>query len=363
MLANVVMIGSAPGTRGGVASLVELYASQGLFQRWGVSYVPTHRDGSKLRKLGVAIGAWIDVMWRLALGHVSLLHVHIASDASFWRKAMFIVPARVLGVPYILHMHGGDFIGFCNRARLPGLRSFIRWVYRGAARVIALSEEWRGILASEVPGSRTVVIPNPVDIPAWSASLAALPPQVLYLGVLVERKGVLDLVHAWARVVARHPEARLVLAGSGMETPVKELARSLGVEGSIEMPGWIGPDERARLLRTSWVFTLPSHLEAMPMAVLEAMAAGLPVVATRVGGIPTAVTHGTNGFLVDPRDPVGLAQALDTLLSDASLRRAMGRASRARAHEHFSPERIVPRIEALWLESRAGTPARTEPRA
>jgi len=351
MRTNVVMIGSAPGTRGGVAALVQLYATQGLFQRWGVVYVPTHRDGSKLHKLGVAAGAWLDVLWRLALGHVSLLHVHIASDASFWRKAMFIVPARLLGVPYLLHMHGGNFLAFYNGRGLPGRRAFIRWIYRGANRVIVLSDEWQGIIASVEPACRIAVIPNPVEVPAWSARLSDPPAQVLFLGVLEERKGVHDLLHAWARILPRHPGARLVLAGSGSDESVIALARRLDIQGSIAMPGWIGPDERARLLRSSWAFALPSHIEALPMAVLEAMAAGLPVVATRVGGIPTAVSHGVTGFLVDPRDPAAIAQALDVLLSDAGMRRSMGQAGRARALDLFCAERIVPRIEALWLEA------------
>ena len=357
------MIGTAPGSRGGVAALVELYAAQGLFQRWGVVYVPSHRDGSKLRKLGVAAGAWLDVMWRLALGNVSLLHVNIASDASFWRKAFFIVPARMLGVPYVLHLHGGDFLGFYDRRVMAGGRPFVRWIYRGAHRVIVLSEEWREIVASIEPSCRLVVIPNPVEVPPWSARLSDPPAQVLFLGVLAERKGVLDLLRAWARVVARHPHARLVLAGAGRDPSVAAQVESLGIEGSVSMPGWVGPDERARLLRASWVFTLPSHIEAMPMAVLEAMAAGVPVVATRVGGIPSAVSHGVTGFLVEPRDPAALAQGLDRLLSDAAMRRSMGLAGRARALDHFSAERIVPRIEALWLEAGAGGAARERRRA
>jgi glycosyltransferase involved in cell wall biosynthesis len=357
MQSHIVMIGTAPRTRGGVSALVELYAAQGLFQRWGVDYVPTHADGTKAHKLSVAAHAWLDVMRRLAAGQVSLLHVHIASDASFWRKAMFIVPARLLGVPYLLHMHGGRFLEFFRNGLVPGRRAFIRWIYRGASRVIVLSEEWRAMVASVEPACRFAVIPNPVDIPAWSARLSEGPPQVLFLGVLEERKGVHDLLRAWSRIVARHPGARLVLAGSGSEKIVAGLARELGVESSVTMPGWVTADERAQLLRTSWVLALPSHVEAMPMAVLEAMAAGLPVVATRVGGIPSAVSEGVTGYLVEPRDPEALGERLHELLRNATLRRVMGKAGRARAHDLFSAERIVPQIESLWLETAVPSPS------
>lgn len=354
MARKVLMIGSSPQTRGGVAALVNVYAAQGLFGRSGAEYVATHRDGSKARKLAVAARAWLDVMARLASRGVSLLHVHIASDASFWRKSAFVIPARVLGVPYVLHMHGGDFTAFYRRAQWPGREPFIRWIYRGASRVIALSEEWRDALESVEPRLRVVVIPNPVEIPSARAALDLGPPRVLFLGVLAERKGVHDLLHAWSQVLRRVAGARLVLAGQGADDAVAQLARELGVHDSVEMPGWVSSERRAALLREAWVFTLPSHIEALPMAVLEAMAAGVPVVAARVGGIPTAVEHGRSGILVEPRDVGALADALASLLADRGRRVAMGAAARARAERMFSAEVIVPRIESLWAEVLGG---------
>src|SRR5258705_13957983 len=107
---KIVMIGTAPGGAGGVSAIVEIYAAHGLFQRWDAVYLPTHRSGTKARKMWVALGAWIDFIARLAHGRVALLHVHLASNASFWRKALFILPAHVLRVAYVLHLHGGDFI-------------------------------------------------------------------------------------------------------------------------------------------------------------------------------------------------------------------------------------------------------------
>jgi glycosyltransferase involved in cell wall biosynthesis len=107
---------------------------------------------------------------------------------------------------------------------------------------------------------------------------------------------------------------------------------------------------KERLLRGAWALALPSHVEALPMAVLESLAAGVPVVATRVGAIPSAVEDGRAGLLVAPRDVGALSAALVRLLGDAGLRKAMGRAARQRALEEFSSEVVVPRVEALWRE-------------
>jgi glycosyltransferase involved in cell wall biosynthesis len=350
---GIVMIGPRRDVRGGISAMVNVCFDHGLFERWRARYLATHRDGSKpLKAWQAARSLAIFLAWLLA-GRVALLHVHIASDASFWRKALFIVPARLLGVPYLLHMHGGSFIDF-YRARSRPVQRFIRWVYGGARCVIALSEEWRSALSTMQPASRIRVIANPIAIPPWRPAPDGAPPRVLFLGVVCERKGVHDLLRAWPAVLRRVPDARLVLAGSGDVDAARALAGKLGIEESVETPGWVLGDDKARLLNAATAFTLPSHFEALPMSVLEAMAAGLPVVATRVGGVPTAIDDRRTGILLEPRDVEGLARALTMLLTDAQERRRMGEAARRAANERFSADILIPRLEALWGESAPG---------
>ncbi|HEY2628654.1 MAG TPA: glycosyltransferase family 4 protein [Usitatibacter sp.] len=349
MTPGIVMIGPRRDVRGGISAMVNVYCDQGLFERWEALYLPTHRDGSKpLKAWQAARSLAIFLAWLVA-GKIALLHVHIASDASFWRKSFFIVPARLLGVPYLLHMHGGNFIDF-YRGRSWPVKRFVRWIYGGARCVIALSEEWRVALSAMQPASRIEVIANPVSIPPGRTAPDDTAPRVLFLGVVCERKGVHDLLRAWPQVLDRVPDARLVLAGSGDVDAALALARELGIAASVETTGWILGEEKMRHMRQASVFTLPSHFEALPMSVLEAMAAGLPVVATRVGGVPAAIDDGSTGILVEPRDVAGLGRALAALLADASARRCMGEAARAAARQRFSADALVPRLEALWLE-------------
>jgi glycosyltransferase involved in cell wall biosynthesis len=345
---RIVMIGPARGVRGGVSAMVNVYFAHGLFARWPAEYLASHCDGSKARKAWQALKSWIAFMGRLVAGRVALLHVNIASDASFWRKSLFILPAHLLRVPYLLHMHGGNFVAF-YRSRSSPVQRFIRWVYRNARAVIALSDEWRDTLASIAPGSRLAVIPNPVEIPPWQATLAEGAPTVLFLGVIKEHKGVNDLLRAWPAVRAAIPAARLVLAGSGDVDEARTLARDLGVQDSVETPGWIRGDAKHAVLGRAWAFALPSYFEGMPMSILEAMAAGVPVVATKVGGIPMAVDERC-GVLIPPRDAARLSQSLIEILGDASRRKAMGAAARERAARHFSAAALVPRVEQIWEE-------------
>ena len=352
------MIGSGREVRGGVSAMVNVCFGHGLFDRWEADYLPTHCDGSKLRKaLRAAKSAAVFVPELLA-GRVALVHAHIASGASFWRKLAFVAAARATGTPYVLHVHAGDFAEFHDRSPKP-VRALLRWLYGGAAAVVALSPCWRKTLLHAVPGARVEVVPNPVAIPSWRPQEASARPCVLFLGTVRPEKGVYELVAAWPTVLAAVPDARLVIAGSGEVERVRLLARELGIEASIELPDWVGGAEKARLFERAAVLVLPSHFEALPMAVLEGMAAGLPVVATRVGAIPDVVGADA-GLLVRPGDADALGAALVTVLKDEPRRIAMGAAGRLRAREAYSADVVVPAIEHLWAELAPGS-KRTRP--
>ena len=355
---RIVMVGSGREVRGGISAMVNVCFDHGLFERWEAAYLPTHCDGSKARKAWRALASLARFGAELLAGRVALLHVHIASGASFWRKLAFVALARAFAVPYILHVHAGDFGGYYARSAAP-TRALLRWAYAGARAVVALAPSWRPAVQSVVPGARIEVIPNPVTIPAWTPQVASASPRVLFLGVLRSEKGLYDLLAAWPAVLRAVPGARLTLAGSGEVERARALAMELGIAPSIDFPGWVGPDERARLLEKASVLVLPSHFEALPMAVLEGMAAGLPIVATRVGGIPDAVGPDA-GLLVEPRDVEGLARALVTALTDETARIAMGAAARLRASATHSADVVVPAIERLW-EAAAPHAKRTSP--
>jgi glycosyltransferase involved in cell wall biosynthesis len=346
---QVVMIGTGADTRGGIAAVVQVYARQGLFEQANARYVATHGDGGKWRKLRLALGGWLRYMGLLLTGRVALLHVHSASGPSFWRKCGFMLPSFALGVPVVLHWHGGGFVEFFERCS-PRQQRFIQAVFRRCVRVIALSDQWNATLRRLVPGIAPVTLTNPVEVPAAASALDVQPPSVLFLGLVSEAKGVFDLLRAWPQVIGRVPQARLRIGGAGQVEVARSEAERLGIAGSVEWLGWIGPAQKAQVLQDAALLVLPSHNEGVPMAVLEAMAAGVPVVATQVGGIPLAVRDGIDGLLVPARDGDALAQALVALLTDAERRRAMGASARRHAIEQFSADAIVPRVRALWDE-------------
>lgn len=347
MTRRIVMVGSALDVKGGVSAMARVCESEGLFARSGVEYVASHCDGSPPRKLARAASGLVRFSARLVARRVALLHVHLNSDASFWRKSFFVAAARRAGVPYVLHVHCGNFGRFVSERAGARGQAIARRMLDDAAGVVALSPAGARELEAIAPGIPVEVIPNPVSLAPPSAPPPG-PPVVASLGMLTEAKGAFDLVRAWNVASRGCPGARLVLAGTGEMERIRALIEELGLTDSIELPGWIGPDARTALLRRASVFVLASHAEALPMAVLEAMAAGVPVVASRVGGVPWMLEEGEAGVLVPPRDIGALADALGTLMADPARRASLAVAGRERVACEFDAAVVLPRIERLW---------------
>jgi glycosyltransferase involved in cell wall biosynthesis len=160
--------------------------------------------------------------------------------------------------------------------------------------------------------------------------------RLLFVGRLAAVKGVPVLLRAFAETLEAHPEAHLTLIGDGPERArIEALARELGLGGAVRFPGYLSQDEVADELARADLFVLPSFAEGVPVVLMEAMAARLPVVATRIAGIPELVDEGVAGRLVPPGDAASLARALSDLLAEPDLRRRMGEAGREKVVAEF----------------------------
>lgn len=184
------------------------------------------------------------------------------------------------------------------------------------------------------------------------------PPTVLYVGRLRTRKAVAVLLEAFLEVRRRMPEARLVVVGDGEQRPsLEERKRHLGFGEEVQFTGAVPREAIAGFYARADVYCLPSLYEGFPVAILEAMAAALPVVATTVSGIPEAVLPERTGLLVEPEDVAGLAEALVRLLGDPALARAYGEAGRTFLAERFSIEAVTREYLELWQEQSGLGPA------
>jgi glycosyltransferase involved in cell wall biosynthesis len=245
--------------------------------------------------------------------------------------------ARRLRAPLVVTIH----CSLRHTLAVTGARSaFLRAVggtaeimtVRRAAAVITLTERLAGALRdSAVPAERLHPIPSGVRLDRFGAAAApaGLPrPAVVYVGRLHRQKGLDTLL----RAVARLPGVQAVLVGDGPQRgALQRLAAGLGVAGRLHVTGFVPHSEVAGMLAAADVVVLPSRYEELGTSLLEAMAAGRPVVASRVGGIPEVVRDGADGLLVPARDEAALASAISRLLRDAPLAESLARSARARA--------------------------------
>ena len=348
---SVLMLGTDFRSMGGMSAVINVYRRAGFLDNWHVHYVPTHRDGSKWLKLATAIRSWQQVLRLTLSGRISGAHVHVAAGASFWRKTLIVLPIFALGAPVIFHIHDGEFPDFYWKHCGPLGRYLVRKVLERSKHVIALSNSWVGELKRIAPGADVVEIPNPVEMLPVIASLARDPRcmSVLFLGRLSKEKGGYDLLHAFSTLRNEKTQWRLILAGNGELENVERCVAELGLADTVELAGWVGPERKADLLRTCDVLVLPSYFEGLPMAILEAMAAGLPVISSRVGGIPEVLQDSVNGLLFSPGDIPALARCFEQLGSDRSFASRIGSAGRECVSRRFSVQVVIRRLDQLYI--------------
>jgi glycosyltransferase involved in cell wall biosynthesis len=356
---RVVHVSTGLDTRGGISAVLNVYARAGFFSRWGVEHVVSHTDrGRAAAKVACALRAVLQVWVSWARGRIALLHIHTASGFSFWRKLCISAPVLLSRVPVVMHVHGGGFADFHRRCG-PLRRWLIRSVLQRSRVVLALTDEWRRTLSDIAPAARVEVLVNPVELPAHASGRAPATARnvVLFLGLLQRSKGAHDLLEAFAALPPACGKARLVLAGIGDVDGLRRRAEKLGLNQRVYLPGWIDSREKHHWLEQATCLALPSYAEGLPMAVLEALAHGVPVVASAVGGIPSVIRHGQTGFLTAPGAVGEISQHLATLLTDRRARDEMGNSGRRLIEDGYATNQVLARLGHIYAELGVAPPA------
>jgi glycosyltransferase involved in cell wall biosynthesis len=226
-----------------------------------------------------------------------------------------------------------------------------------AGVLVAAEHRRRTLIEDGVPAKDIVVIPNAVRLPAHPKNdyHSEAPQKIAALGRLHEKKGFGVLIEAIARLIARGFSLTCAIAGEGPERGnlEAEIARA-GLSSVITLPGWT--DDVAAFLSTADIFALPSFQEDFPLAVLDAMASGMPIVASAIDGPRDFLRDGATALMVSPNDAGALANALGRLIENASLRESLGSTARAEAESHYSFGAIGARLVAALENVLAGRP-------
>jgi phosphatidyl-myo-inositol dimannoside synthase len=283
--------------------------------------------------------------------------------------ALALVLRQLAGLRYVLRVCGPDIPGFERRytAMYGILTPLIRATWHGAETVVAKCAGEADMVHAVDPAIPITLIPNGVDLAAFCANRTADdagPLRLLCVGRLIERKGQHHLIEAVRRLTDAELNVRLELVGTGDALAANQaLAARLGVTDRVTFAGYVPREDIAARYAAADVFVLPSYNEGMSVATLEAMGAGLPIVATRTGGTPDLIEEGVNGFTFDWADVDALTGHLAMLARYRELGQRMGAASLARAGRFTwdaAAARYMELFEKLMPSAPTGAPARLD---
>ncbi len=342
---RILMVGAHPTrTLGGISAVINELLRSSLTTEFDLRHLASQIDEyRRFGKLALAMTAYVRFFLCLLWWRPQLIYVHVGSNASLYRKAVFITLARWSRRAVLTHFHAGDFDHYYEQQSRLG-----QWLIRAGLgqshRLIAVSNATAARLHALLPQAEITMIPNGVETTAFT------PPdrpqdglvRLLFVGAMGKLKGERDLLEAVQRVVARVPKLRLLLLGHGAEA-IAALCQQDNLALLLEHCGPVPHHERHAFFRRADFFVLPSYGEGMPIAVLEALAAGLPIIATRVGGIPELIENEVEGFLLAPGDVATLAARIECLTTDPRLREQMGERGREKARQ-FDQQVMITRL-------------------
>lgn len=282
---------------------------------------------------------------------IALVHINLASNGSTYRKFLFSQLCQFAGVPYLLHLHGAEYVSFYSRSGLVG-QWVIHRLFSGACKVIVLGEYWARFVKKEldVDPLKVVVLPNAVKkVASVHAQAIREKVKILFLGRVGARKGVPELLGALAAPELKdHCGWHAVIAGDGDVEFYKNEANEKGLSGKVSFPGWVGVAEVEELLTSSDILVLPSHAENQPLSMLEGMGAGLAVIATPVGAVPEVIRDGVNGLLVPVGDADALAKALARVVGSQELRLKLGQQARLDFEKTYDISKYRDKLETIY---------------
>ncbi|MBD2336438.1 glycosyltransferase family 4 protein [Calothrix sp. FACHB-156] len=328
---HILMIGASLEQNGGIAT-VEKLIIKSINADIQVQHITSHDEGSIIHRLIVFTKAFIKLIWCLSIQKIALVHIHLSDGGSVLRKAILLIVAAIFGKPVLMHAHGAEF--HVTYSKLPvWAQKSVSWIFRQSQGFIVLSNTWKDYYVSNLGlnPKQVIVMPNPTEIPAQiphrtnSSQL-----NLVFCGRVGQRKGAFDLIEAFAKLPdSQKAYTHLILAGDGEISKAQDLAASLNLKEKVTFLGWINATQMNQLLSQANIFVLPSYNEGLPMAILEAMGWGLPIIATPVGGIPELIFQKQNGLLVSPGNILELSQAIELLIADESLRISLGNVARS----------------------------------
>jgi glycosyltransferase involved in cell wall biosynthesis len=334
---DVLLVAPYGERGGGMGRLMESLA-EAAPPGFSFSLIESRGRGQRILSLLFMLRAALVIVGSTFRHNRVIVHVNMAERGSVLRKGVLIVLARSLGMPGVLHLHAAEMRAFYAGLPVP-IQRLLRIPFAKASMVVVMGAEQAAWVVhhAKIPPSRIALIRNGVATPTPAAiRVQRDAPHLLFLGNLLPRKGVSDLLRAVASPDLRQCSWALTMAGGGDAAAVRHEAATLGIADRVHMPGWLSRPASRALLQGADMLVLPSYNEVLPLAVLEALSFGVPVITTPVGSLPEILLQGETVVFVAPGDVGALSRAILGMLSDPARAGRIGQAGRALYEREFT---------------------------
>lgn len=343
---KVLMCGNHPSNKGGMTSVIaQLNSYDWEKKNIKMKFIPTYYPANNIIKAAYFAVAYVKIFLEFLIWKPDIVHMHMSYKGSFQRKYLLHKLCKKFSVKDIIHLHGSEFEKWYYETD-ENTRKKIKKLLKECDAFFVLGEEWENSVKRIEPDTKTLIVRNAVSIPSrvvlWNKEKC----QVLYMGVLIPRKGVKHLLEAFLKLKQseRLMRMQLAIAGSGeLEKDLKRLCVQYELEDCVQFYGWIDGQEKVKLIAESQIAVLPSYNEGLPISILEAISYGMPVVATNVGDMSAAVKDEINGYLIEPGNAEQIAEKLE-LLNNQMKFEQMSRESRELAEREFSEDKLFETI-------------------
>lgn len=348
---SILMIGTSLSTKGGMTTVVERFLNH-KWKNCNIYFLPTHIDKNVIIQLLYFSFSLLNLLYYYLFKEIDIVHVHFSEKGSFYRKKVIVQVSKIFKKKIIIHMHGAEFKEFYETSSVL-IQNSIKKMLEDADVVIVLGKSWEEYVSNISNKINLHIFRNSVELPSITATRSENNIfNVLFLAVLIKRKGIYDLIYAAKEIVNKgYTNIRFIIAGSGEEEQnIKELIERLDLKEYFVFMGWISGSEKQNIISNCQAFVLPSYNEGLPVGILEAMSYGVPVITTNVGSITDVVRNGENGYIITPGNIESLSYSIIDCANNPDKWIAFSQRSREIIFKKYNECDYFERIEYLYHE-------------
>lgn len=343
---KIIITGPSPNDMGGIATMIRTIMNYKNNSYHFYSHIARPKGNIMLKLILVPLYTLL-YFFRTAINRYEIAHINFSENWGFYRYLPIIYWSKILRIRIVLHSHACEFEKFYNRQNLI-LQRIIKYTLDLSDCIIVLSEEWKSVFRS-ISNTRIEIIYNFINVPEKN-NYKADSSYITITGRIGKRKGYYDLSKVIPKILNLNPDLKFNFCGNGEIEEIRNILKELKVSEYVNLPGWVSSDIVENYLKNTLLYVLPSYDEGMPLGIIEAMGYGIPIISTKVGGIPSLVKNGKNGILIEPGNLLQLEEAILELLKDESKRNLISQNNFQYVQNNFNIEIQMKKIYSLYQD-------------